>query len=71
MGNFAHVMNYVAKAEQTPDLTDKVVVAKLKVAGGLADLANKKYKVAARKFIETTIDLGNNYNDVCIDSGST
>jgi len=64
MGNFAHVMNYVAKAEQTPDLTDKVVVAKLKVAGGLANLANKKYKVAARKFMETTIDLGNQYNDV-------
>lgn len=64
MGNYAHVSNYVAKAEQTPDLTDKVVIAKLKVCSGLANLSSKKYKLAARKFLETTFDLGTNFNDV-------
>jgi len=64
LGNYAHVANYVGKAEQTPDLSDKVVVAKLKVCAGLANLESKKYKMAARKLIETTIDLNNNFNEV-------
>jgi COP9 signalosome complex subunit 1 len=64
MGNFAHVINYVNKAEQTPDLQDPVVIAKLKVCAGLAHLENRKYKVAARKFLETTFDLGNNFTEV-------
>jgi len=64
MGNFAHVVNYVAKAEQTPDLTDKAVIAKLKVCSGLGSLANKKYKVVARKMLETTSDLGNSFTEV-------
>jgi len=64
LGNYAHVVNYVAKAEQTPDLTDKVVVAKLKVCAGLANLENRKYKMAARKLLETTIDLNNNFTEV-------
>jgi len=63
-GNYAHVTNYVSKAEQTPDLTDKVTIAKLRVCSGLANLANKKYKHAARKFLETTSDLGTSFNDV-------
>jgi len=40
------------------------VVAKLKVCAGLASLENKKYRMAARKLIETTIDLNNNFTDV-------
>eukprot|EP01115_Flamella_aegyptia_P009103 TRINITY_DN3851_c0_g1_i2.p1 TRINITY_DN3851_c0_g1~~TRINITY_DN3851_c0_g1_i2.p1 ORF type:complete len:317 (-),score=105.72 TRINITY_DN3851_c0_g1_i2:149-1099(-) len=64
MGNYAHVVNYVAKAEQTPDLSDKVTVAKLKVCAALSNLENRKYKVAARKFLETTIDIADNYNEV-------
>ena len=64
MGNYAHVVNYVAKAEQTPDNTDKVINAKLRVVSGLANLENRKYKPAARKFLETTIELGNNFSDV-------
>jgi len=63
LGNYAHVVNYVAKAEQTPDLSDKVVVAKLKVCAGLANLYNRKYKMAARKLLETTFDLGNYFNE--------
>lgn len=64
LGNYAHVVNYVAKAEQTPDLSDKVVIAKLKVCAGLANLENKKYKMAARKLLETTFDLGNQFSEV-------
>jgi COP9 signalosome complex subunit 1 len=64
LGNYAHVVNYVAKAEQTPDLSDKVVAAKLKICAGLANLENRKYKIAARKFLETTVDLANNFNEV-------
>ncbi|KAL6079646.1 COP9/signalosome complex subunit Csn1 [Balamuthia mandrillaris] len=64
MGNFAHVINYVNKAEQTPDLQDPIVIAKLKSCAGLAHLENRKYKVAARKFLETNFELGNNFSDV-------
>lgn len=49
LGQFAHVTNYVSKAEQTPDTLDAVVVAKLRAAAGLANLETKKYKLAARK----------------------
>jgi len=64
MGNFAHVINYVNKAEQTPDMNDKVVSAKIKCSAGLAHLENRKYKVAARKFLETDFELGSNFSDV-------
>jgi len=54
LGNFAHVLNYVAKAEQTQGLSDKPgVVAVLRAVAGLAQLENRKYKAAARKFLET------------------
>src|SRR4051812_38391001 len=66
MGNYAHVVNYVAKAEQTPDLTDKGIVSKLRVCSGLANLESRKYKLAARKFLETTFDLDSNFNEVNI-----
>ncbi|XP_068634506.1 COP9 signalosome complex subunit 1-like [Aristolochia californica] len=64
MGQFAHVTNYVNKAEQNPDALDPITVAKLKCAAGLAHLEGKKYKLAARKFLETGIELGNNYSEV-------
>jgi COP9 signalosome complex subunit 1 len=68
MGNFAHVINYVNKAEQEPEVRDAscdpVVVAKLKVCAGLAHLDTRKYKLAARKFLETTFDLGNHFNEI-------
>uniref|UniRef100_A0ACD5TT40 Uncharacterized protein n=1 Tax=Avena sativa TaxID=4498 RepID=A0ACD5TT40_AVESA len=64
LGQFAHVTNYVSKAEQTQDELDAVVVAKLRAAAGLAYLETKKYKLAARKFLETGPELGNNYSEV-------
>ncbi|KAH7686844.1 26S proteasome regulatory subunit Rpn7/COP9 signalosome complex subunit 1 protein [Dioscorea alata] len=64
LGQFMHVSNYVSKAEQTPDSQDPVTVAKLKCALGLAFLETKKYKLAARKFLETGPELANNYTEV-------
>lgn len=49
LGQFAHVLNYVSKAEQTPDSPDPIIVAKLRAAAGLAYLETKKYKLSARK----------------------
>lgn len=63
MNNYSHVINYVSKAEQTPDVNDPSIQAKLKVCSGLANLDSKKYKVAAQKFVETTFNLGD-FNDV-------
>uniref|UniRef100_A0A7I4EGU5 26S proteasome regulatory subunit Rpn7 N-terminal domain-containing protein n=1 Tax=Physcomitrium patens TaxID=3218 RepID=A0A7I4EGU5_PHYPA len=64
LGHFVHVSNYVSKADQTPDVQDPVVLAKLKCAAGLAHLESKKYKLAARKFVDTNFELGSNYSDV-------
>jgi COP9 signalosome complex subunit 1 len=41
LGNYSHVVNYVSKAEQTPDVPASVS-AKLKIATGLAHLHNRK-----------------------------
>ncbi|XP_009349943.1 COP9 signalosome complex subunit 1 [Pyrus x bretschneideri] len=64
MGQFTHVTSYVTKAEQIPEALDPVTVAKLRCAAGLAQLESKKYKLAARKFLETGPELGNHYNEV-------
>ncbi|KAL3517108.1 hypothetical protein ACH5RR_024010 [Cinchona calisaya] len=64
MGQFTHVTSYVSKAEQSPDVVDTVTSAKLRCAAGLAHLEGKKYKLAARKFLETAPELGNNYTEV-------
>jgi COP9 signalosome complex subunit 1 len=64
LGHFVHVSNYVSKADQTPDVQDPVVLAKLKCAAGLAHLESKKYKLAARKFVDSNFELGSNYSDV-------
>ncbi|KAF7844667.1 COP9 signalosome complex subunit 1 [Senna tora] len=64
MGQFTHVTSYVSKAEQTPEALDQITVAKLRCAAGLANLEAKKYKLAARKFLETGPELGSHYNEV-------
>jgi len=57
MGNFTHVANYIAKAESTPDAgSDPVLLSQLRIAAGLAHLEAKKYKLAARKFLEVTAE---------------
>ncbi|KAK7274581.1 hypothetical protein RIF29_15677 [Crotalaria pallida] len=64
MGQFTHVTSYVSKAEQAPESLDTITVAKLRCAAGLANLEAKKYKLAARKFLETGPELGSHYNEV-------
>jgi len=65
LANYAHVLNYVTKCEQTPNIDqNKIVSGKLNVAAGLANLEGGKYKLAARKFISTDVELGDGYGQV-------
>ncbi|XP_039000425.1 COP9 signalosome complex subunit 1-like isoform X1 [Hibiscus syriacus] len=64
MGQFTHVTSYVSKAEQTSEALDPPTTAKLRCAAGLAHLEAKKYKLAARKFLEVGPELGNSYSGV-------
>ncbi|XP_074647226.1 COP9 signalosome complex subunit 1-like isoform X2 [Tubulanus polymorphus] len=61
--NWSHVLSYVNKAEATPEITEhhakdggQAVLTKLKCAAGLAELAVKKYKSAARNFLQASFD---------------
>jgi COP9 signalosome complex subunit 1 len=61
--NWSHVLSYVSKAESTPDFAEaqakdsnQVIVTKLKCAAGLAELATKKYKSAAKHFLQANLD---------------
>ncbi|KAF6202495.1 hypothetical protein GE061_002891 [Apolygus lucorum] len=64
--NWSHVLSYVNKAESTPDFSEtqgvsgkennQLIVGKLKCAAGLAELASKKYKQAARQFLQVNLD---------------
>jgi len=63
--NYLHVLNYVQKAEQTTDIQQETTTMdKLRCASGLAHLANKKYKLAAKKFLEVSSELNSTYSDV-------
>lgn len=64
MNNFAHIPNYVEKAETTPDVTDKTVFAQLNASYGLAHIENKKYKQAALKFISVAADVSHKFPDI-------
>lgn len=62
--NWAHVLSYVSKAESTPDFIDgqskdpnQSVLTRLKCAAGLAELATKKYKCAAKHFLQANFDF--------------
>ncbi|KAE8723312.1 COP9 signalosome complex subunit 1 [Hibiscus syriacus] len=63
MGQFGNVTSYVCKAEQTPEALEPSTVAKLCCAAGLAHLEAKKYKLAARKFLEVGPELGDSYSE--------
>ncbi|KAK1365500.1 COP9 signalosome complex subunit 1 [Heracleum sosnowskyi] len=64
MGLFTHVTSSVSKAEQSLEAVEPIVAAKLRCAAGFAHLEAKKYKLAARMFLETHPELGNNYSEV-------
>ncbi|KAK3091694.1 hypothetical protein FSP39_021926 [Pinctada imbricata] len=60
--NWSHVQSYVNKAESTPEMTEgkdggQTILTKLKCAAGLADLATKKYKSAAKYFLQANFDF--------------
>ncbi|XP_033630470.1 COP9 signalosome complex subunit 1-like isoform X2 [Asterias rubens] len=62
--NWSHVLSYVNKAEATPEISEShreskdnlTIVTKLKCAAGLAELAMKKYKPAAKYFLQAIFD---------------
>jgi len=60
--NWSHVQSYVNKAEVTPDAQDakseanQSISSRLKCAAGLADLATRKYKSAAKYFLQVNFD---------------
>ncbi|XP_072029578.1 COP9 signalosome complex subunit 1-like isoform X3 [Amphiura filiformis] len=60
--NWSHVLSYVNKAEATPEISEKeskdnlMIITKLKCAAGLAELATKKYKQAAKYFLQASFD---------------
>ncbi|CAF2113357.1 hypothetical protein HID58_082678 [Brassica napus] len=64
MGQFSHVSSYVNKVDQNPETLDPIVAAKLRCASGLAHLELRKYKLAARKFLDVNPELGSSYNEV-------
>jgi len=64
MDNYTHVSNYVTKAEMTPEISDSILAAQLKVASALTHLDAKKYKMAARKLLEVPSELGSAFNEV-------
>ncbi|XP_037043961.1 COP9 signalosome complex subunit 1b [Bradysia coprophila] len=60
---WSHVSSYVAKAVGTPDFSEgnskdvnQLTFTKLKCAAGLADLATKDYKAAAKHFLQASFD---------------
>lgn len=61
--NWSHVLSYITRAENTPDFPDvhgkdnnQSIVTKLKVAAGLAELAMRKYEMAAKHFLQASLD---------------
>lgn len=61
--NWTHVLSYVSKAECTPEFSESQnrdvnqgILTRLKCAAGLAELATKKYKSAAKHFLQANFD---------------
>lgn len=55
--NWTHVVTYVSKAEATPEYSSSSQIStKLHCAAGLANLASKKYKLAAKHFLAANFD---------------
>lgn len=61
--NWSHVLTYVNKAEVTPEVAEnngkeanQLILTKLRCAAGLAELATRKYKSAAKNFLQASFD---------------
>ena len=63
--NWSHVVSYVNKATATPDFSDgnlknhdhQSLLTRLHCAYGLAELATRKYKSAAKRFLAANLDF--------------
>jgi COP9 signalosome complex subunit 1 len=75
LNNWAHVLNFVVKAENTPDGMESTkpstgkdasatIATRLRCAAGLAELAGKKYKAAAKYFLQANFDHCDNFGDM-------
>ncbi|KAB7494840.1 COP9 signalosome complex subunit 1 [Armadillidium nasatum] len=66
LNNWSHVLSYVSKAQATPEIGEQrpatlkgqslVIQTKLTCAAGLAQLATRKYKQAAKSFLAAQLD---------------
>lgn len=66
LNNWSHVLSYVNKAQATPEITESrpnsnkdqsaMIQTKLTCAAGLAQLATRKYKAAAKSFLSAQLD---------------
>jgi len=65
LGNWQQVLNYYSKAEATPEMTDSTksqlpgnqeMATRLRCAAGLAEMENRKYKNAARLFLQASFE---------------
>merc|ERR1719290_955658 len=65
LNNWSHVLSYVSKAQATPEVADRSAPSKdqtalnqtkLTCAQGLALLATRKYKAAAKSFLAASLD---------------
>ncbi|UYV71282.1 GPS1 [Cordylochernes scorpioides] len=61
--NWSHVLSYVNKAEVCPEVAEshnkeanQHIITKLRCAAGLAELATRKYKSAAKNFLQASFD---------------
>lgn len=67
LGNFAHVTNYVSKAQQNLEQqgsVDSHVMSAFRVDLALANLQSRKYKLAAEELLKTSAAIGDTYNTV-------
>ncbi|KAK9766771.1 hypothetical protein K7432_003909 [Basidiobolus ranarum] len=65
MRNFNHVQSFVSKAEASPETQEQSLIqAKLHCSSGLAYLDSGRYKMAAKCFLDTSFELGSNYNEI-------
>nr|XP_026689416.1 COP9 signalosome complex subunit 1 [Ciona intestinalis] len=63
LGNWSHVLTFVNKAEAIGDFNEKerdqqsqAIFTKLKCAAGLAQFATGKFKMAAKSFLQASVD---------------
>jgi hypothetical protein len=67
LGEYAHVKMQFSKVELTSETPDKVLVtAKIKATQGLVYLHSGNFKASALSFLQTSPELGANYNDVSL-----